>query len=157
MNWLIRSRLKILYCLIRLRSQNQNYLELELSITREQINRFASSKLDHMLSIQKSYLDKSGLGFVDSIFVSETHSTNFVSSSKPSKIEVVNQKKMFQLLGRLGLILQNLSLRVLNSLRTRSMIYLYGFIIFVEKLGVRTYVVHMLRTYVILYCNWLIL
>ena len=93
MNWLIRSRLKILYCLIRLRSQNQNYLELELSITREQINRFASSKLDHMLSIQKSYLDKSGLGFVDSIFVSETHSTNFVSSSKPSKIEVVKPKE----------------------------------------------------------------
>ena len=46
-----------------------------------------------MLSIQKSYLDKSGLGFVDSIFVSETHSTNFVSSSKPSKIEVVKPKE----------------------------------------------------------------
>ena len=27
-------------------------LELELSVAREQINRFASSKLDHMLSIQ---------------------------------------------------------------------------------------------------------
>ena len=30
-----------------------------------------------------------GLGFVDSIFVSETHSTNFVPSSKPPNIEVV--------------------------------------------------------------------
>ena len=46
-----------------------------------------------MLSIQKSYLDKSGLGFVDSIFVAETHSTNFVSSSEPSKIEVVKPKE----------------------------------------------------------------
>ena len=30
-----------------------------------------------------------GLGFVDSISVSEAHSTNFVPSSKPPKIEVV--------------------------------------------------------------------
>ena len=30
-----------------------------------------------------------GLGFVDSIFVCETHSTNFVPSSEPPKIEVV--------------------------------------------------------------------
>ena len=64
-------------------------LELELSVVREQTNRSASSKLDHMLSIQKSPLDKTGLGFVDSIFVSKTHSTNFVSSSKPPKIEIV--------------------------------------------------------------------
>ena len=68
-------------------------LELELSVARKQSNRSVSSKFDHMLSIQKSYLDKSGLGFVDSIFVSETHSTNFVSSSKPSKIEVVKPKE----------------------------------------------------------------
>ena len=33
-------------------------LELELSIAREKINRSASSKLEHMLSIQKSPLDK---------------------------------------------------------------------------------------------------
>ena len=64
-------------------------LELMLTVGREQSNRSTSSKLDHMLSIQKSPLDKSGLGFVDSIFVSETHSTNFVPSSEPSKIEVV--------------------------------------------------------------------
>ena len=68
-------------------------LELELSVAREQINRFASSKLDHMLSIQKSPLDKLGLGFVDSIFVTKTHSTNFVHSSKPSNIEVVKSKE----------------------------------------------------------------
>ena len=52
-------------------------LELELSIAREQTNRFASSKLNHILSIQKSPLDKSSLGFVDNISMSETHSTNF--------------------------------------------------------------------------------
>ena len=46
-----------------------------------------------MLSIQKSPLDKSGLGFVDSIFVFETHSTNFVPSFEQSKTEVVKLKE----------------------------------------------------------------
>ena len=64
-------------------------MELELSVAREQTNRFASSKLDHMLSVQKSPLDKTGLGFVDSIFMSETNSTNFVSSSVPLVSEIV--------------------------------------------------------------------
>ena len=64
-------------------------LELELSIIREQTNRSASSKLDHMLSVQKSLLDKMSLGFVDSISVFETHSTNFVPSFEPPNIEVV--------------------------------------------------------------------
>ena len=63
--------------------------ELELSITREQTNRYASSKLDLMLSVQKSFLEKIGFGFVDSIFVSETHSINFVSSFEPFKSEIV--------------------------------------------------------------------
>ena len=64
-------------------------LELELSITREQTNRFASSKFNHILSIQKSLLDKSSLGFVDNISMSETHSTNFFSSFEPPKSEIV--------------------------------------------------------------------
>ena len=64
-------------------------LKLELSIAREQTNRSASSKFDHMLSVQKSPLDKSGLGFVDSISMSETYSTNFVSSFEPSKSKIV--------------------------------------------------------------------
>ena len=63
-------------------------LELELSVAREQTNRFASSKLDHMLSIQKSPLDKTSVGFEDSISMFETHSTNFVSSSEPPKSEI---------------------------------------------------------------------
>ena len=58
-------------------------LELELFVATEQTNRSASSKLEHMLNIHKSLLDKTGLGFENSIFMSETHSTNFVSSSQP--------------------------------------------------------------------------
>ena len=64
-------------------------LELELFVAREQTNRSASSKLEHMLSIQKSPLDKTGLGFEDSISVLKTHSTNFVSSSEPPVSEIV--------------------------------------------------------------------
>ena len=64
-------------------------MELELFIAREQTNRSASSKLEHMLSIQKPLLDKTGLGFEDSISVPKTHSINFVSSSEPSVSEIV--------------------------------------------------------------------
>ena len=56
-------------------------LELELSVAREQIDRSASSKLEHILSVQKSSSDKIGLGFVESISMSAPHSTNFVPSS----------------------------------------------------------------------------
>ena len=69
-------------------------LELELSIAREQTNRFASSKLNHILSIQKFPLDKSSLGFVHNILISETHSTNFVSSFEPPKSEIVKLVKV---------------------------------------------------------------
>ena len=60
-------------------------LELDLFVARS-----ASSKLDQMLSVQKS---TSGLGFVESIFVSTPNSTNFVpsSSSKPFVNEVVSE------------------------------------------------------------------
>ena len=66
-------------------------LELELSVAREQTDRFASSKLDHILSVQKSPCDKTGLGFVESISVPAPHSTNFVpsSSSEPPVSEIV--------------------------------------------------------------------
>ena len=61
-------------------------LKLDLSVARS-----ASSKLDQLLSIQKSHSDKSRLGFVESIFVSASHSINFVpsSSSEPSVTETV--------------------------------------------------------------------
>ena len=59
-------------------------LELDLSVAR------SASKLDQMLSVQKSPSDKFGLGFVVSISVSTLHSTNFVPSSsfEPSMSEV---------------------------------------------------------------------
>ena len=68
-------------------------LEHELSVAREQTNRSASSKLDHMLSVQKSPSDKTGLGFVESINVSTPNSTIFVpsSSSEPLVSEVVSE------------------------------------------------------------------
>ena len=42
-----------------------------------------------MLSIQKSLLEKTGLGFEDSISVPKNHSINFVSSSEPPVSEIV--------------------------------------------------------------------
>ena len=64
-------------------------MELELSVAREQTNRTASSKLERMLSIQKSPLDKTSLGFEDSITVSKNHFINIVSSSKPPMSEIL--------------------------------------------------------------------
>ena len=63
-------------------------LELDLFVARS-----ASSKIDQMLSVQKSPFDKFGLGFVESISVSASYSTNFVpsSSSKPFVNEVVSE------------------------------------------------------------------
>ena len=69
-------------------------LELELSVAREQTNRSTSFKLDQMLSVNKSPSNKIGLGFVESIFVPETHSTNFVSSSESPMSEVVKPVKV---------------------------------------------------------------
>ena len=68
-------------------------LEHELSVAREQSNRSASSKLDHMLSVQKSPSNKTGLGFVESINVSAPNSTIFVpsSSSEPLVSEVASE------------------------------------------------------------------
>ena len=57
-------------------------MELDLSVAR-----FASSKLDQMLSVQKSPSDKSRLGFVESFSMFAPHS----SSSKPFVNEVVSE------------------------------------------------------------------
>ena len=64
-------------------------LKLELSVAREQTNSSTSFKLEYMLSIYKSPLDKTDLGFKDSISVPKTHSTNFVSSFEPPMSEIV--------------------------------------------------------------------
>ena len=63
-------------------------MELDLSVAR-----FASSKLDQMLSVQKSPSDKSRLGFVENISVFAPHSTHFVSSSssEPSVSKAVSE------------------------------------------------------------------
>ena len=42
-----------------------------------------------MLSVQKSPFDKTGLGFVESIFMPEPHSTNFVPSFEPPASEFI--------------------------------------------------------------------
>ena len=53
-------------------------LKHELFVAREQTDRSTSSKLDHMLSVQKPPSDKTDLGFVESISMPAPHSTNFV-------------------------------------------------------------------------------
>ena len=52
------------------------FLELDLSVARS-----PSSKLDQMLSVQKSPSNKSRLGFIERISMTAPHSINFVSSS----------------------------------------------------------------------------
>ena len=64
-------------------------LELDLSVARS-----TSYKLDQMLSVQNSSSDKTGLGYVESISVSASHSTKFIpssSSSEPSMSEIVSE------------------------------------------------------------------
>ena len=70
-----------------------------------------------MLSVQKSPLDKTSLGFVEITSVPEPHSTNFVPSSEPLMSEVVKLVEVTPL-GRLGLILKSPNLRILLFLKT---------------------------------------
>ena len=86
-------------------------LELELFVAKEQTNRFVSSKLDYMLSVQKSSLDKIGLGFVESISVSETHFTNFVSSFESSNSEIVKQVEVTPPLRKIRIDLKESNLK----------------------------------------------
>ena len=68
-------------------------LEHELFVAKEQTNRSASSKLDRMLSVQKSPSNKTGLGFVESINVFAPISINCIlsSSSEPPVSEVMSE------------------------------------------------------------------
>ena len=111
-------------------------LELELSVARKQTNRFARSKLDHMLSIQKSPLDKIGLGFEDRIFMSETHSINFVSSSESPKSEIVKLVEVTPSPRKIRVDLKESKPKILQFLRISCKIDLYEFVIFVERLGI---------------------
>ena len=63
-------------------------LESELLVTREQIGRTSSSKLDNMPSVQKSASDKTGLGYVESSLSSMVIATKFVPPISMTKPEV---------------------------------------------------------------------
>ena len=72
-----------------------------LSVTREQLDRASSSKLDNMLNAKKSSSDKIGLGFVESDLSSIVSPTKFVlivSMPKPTvrvpKKEVLGTRKI---------------------------------------------------------------
>ena len=69
-------------------------LESELSVAREQIDRTFTSKLDNMLNVQKSYFDKIGLRFVESVSTSVVHPLKFVlaTSISPPKVKVPKEE-----------------------------------------------------------------
>lgn len=77
------------------KSENKILLDIVKSLEHDlSVARSASTKLDHMLNVQKYPSDKFGLGYVESIFDSGPHSTNFVpssSSSEPLVSNVVSQ------------------------------------------------------------------
>ena len=63
-------------------------LESKLSIAIEQLDRTSTSKLDNMLNVQKSFFDKTGLGFVESVSTFVVHPPKFVSTTSISTLEV---------------------------------------------------------------------
>ena len=79
-------RLKNLLWLKRLKE-----LENDLSITREQLGRSSSSKLDVMLSAQKSSSNKTSLGYIEGGLSSKNSSTKFIISSSKSIPKLVER------------------------------------------------------------------
>ena len=63
-------------------------LEFELIVAREQLNRTSTSKLDYMLNVPKSFSNKTGLGFVESVSTYIVHLPNFVPATSISILEV---------------------------------------------------------------------
>ena len=63
-------------------------LESELSIAREQLDWTSTSKLYNMLNVQKSFSDKIGLGFVESVSTSIVHPPQFVPATSISTPKV---------------------------------------------------------------------
>ena len=61
-------------------------LELELFVTREQIDRTSTSKLDEMLHVQKPVFDKTSLGFVKNGSTTVVNPPKFVSTTSSSTI-----------------------------------------------------------------------
>ena len=112
---------------------NVKNLELELSVAKEQTNTSTSSKLEHMLSIQKSPLDKTSLGLGDSISVPKTHSTNFVSSSKPPVNEFVKPVEVTPP-RKTEVDLKESKPKNTTIPKDKEQIHLYRFVIFVERM-----------------------
>ena len=68
-------------------------LEAELSQVRAQLESTSSAKLDEMLSIQKSVLDRTGLGYgISSSNTASTSTTVFVPPASNTEIENTNVK-----------------------------------------------------------------
>ena len=68
-------------------------LEVELFQVRAQLERTSSAKLDEMLSIQKSALDRTGLGYgISSSNTASTSTTVFVPLAKNNEIENIDVK-----------------------------------------------------------------
>ena len=69
-------------------------LESELFVAREQLDWTSTSKLYNMLNVQKSFSDKIGLGFVESVSTSVVHPLKFVlaTSISPPKVKVPKEE-----------------------------------------------------------------
>ena len=100
-----------------------------------------------MLSVQKSPSDKSGLGFIESISVSAPHSLKFIlsSSSEPSMSKVLRETvkppvsevvKPIEVSSfrKIRVDLKESKPKESTFLRTRCMVSLLGFVIFVGSL-----------------------
>ena len=68
--------------------ENVKSLELEFSVTREQMDRTSTSKLDEMLHIQKPVSDKTGLGFVKSGFTTVVNRPMFILATSSSNVHL---------------------------------------------------------------------
>ena len=76
-------------------------LEFELSIARDQLDRTSTYKLDNMLNVQKSFSNKIGLEFVESVSTSVVHPPKFVLATSISTTEVKVPKEETQATGRI--------------------------------------------------------
>ena len=76
-------------------------LESELSIAREQLDRTSTSKFDNMLNAQKSFSDKTRLGFVESVSTFVVHPPKFVLATSISTPEVKVPREETQATGRI--------------------------------------------------------
>lgn len=93
-------------------------LESVLSVTREQLGKSSSSKLDEMLDAQKSSCDKTSLGYVEYDYISKNSSTKFVISAPMSfpKSEERVHKKEFLATTRIRVDLSDTKPKLLSHL-----------------------------------------